>query len=242
MRTIFIKYLQVSPLLLACIFFTSGNALALEQAGIVETMQGEAWAKTEDWDIRPLKADGVFYSGDRITTGKNARIALRFLDNSFFVLGPESEMVVDGFSLKEEANESFSTRILKGTFRFLSGLIAKKEPQAMSVGTLVATIGIRGTQVAGEVIPRQEINGVVVEASAIITLLEPEDKESKTSIEVFNQFGSVIIDEPGYGTEIPDEHSPPGPVRKMQIRSIKNLMRAIRSSTRSTKTPKVKIR
>lgn len=216
-----------------------GNALALEQAGNVEAVEGDVWAQTEGSELRTLKSRGTFYSGDQIRTGKKSTVSLRFLDDTIFVLGAESEIDIDGFS---QVEESFSARITKGTFRFLSGMIAKKRPQSMSVGALVATIGIRGTHVAGEVNPRQEENGEITEASAIITLLEPEEKGAKTAIEVFNEFGSVVVDEPGFGTEIPDEHSPPGPVRKMQIRSINNLMRAMRGSTRSLRTPKVKIR
>jgi hypothetical protein len=48
----------------------------------------------------------------------------------------------------------------------------------------------------------------------------------------------VVIDKPGYGTEIPDEKSPPSPVRKMQIRTIENVMRALRSSVRQGGTAK----
>jgi hypothetical protein len=39
------------------------------------------------------------------------------------------------------------------------------------------------------------------------------------------------VDQPGYGTEIPDEHSPPGAVRKMQVRTIENITRALRNAT-----------
>ncbi|MCZ6802588.1 MAG: hypothetical protein O7D86_01265 [Proteobacteria bacterium] len=51
-------------------------------------------------------------------------------------------------------------------------------------------------------------------------------------IEVYNEFGSVIIDEAGYGTEIPDEFSPPSPPRRMRLRTITNLMRSLQSIQR----------
>ena len=238
MRFISKRLAQAGMICLVCVLMV-GNALALEQTGNVEVVEGEVWAQTEGLALRTLKSRDTFYPGDQIRTGKKSTVSLRFLDDTLFVLGPQSEMKIDAFS---QVEESFSARITKGTFRFLSGLIAKKRPQSMSVGALVATIGIRGTHVAGEVNPRQEENGEIIEASARITLLEPEEKGAKTAIEVFNEFGSVVVDEPGFGTEIPDEHSPPGPVRKMQIRSINNLMRAIRGSTRSLRIPKVKIR
>jgi len=57
-------------------------------------------------------------------------------------------------------------------------------------------------------------------------LLEPED-EDRTAIEVSNAFGAVTIDEPGYGTEIPDAQSPPSPPRRMRLRAVDNLMRSL---------------
>src|SRR5258706_7406555 len=41
------------------------------------------------------------------------------------------------------------------------------------------------------------------------------------------------IDKPGVGTEIPDEKSPPSPVKRMQLRTIDNLLRALQVVDRS---------
>ena len=92
----------------------------------------------------------------------------------------------------------------------------------MRVETVVATIGIRGTNVIGE----------VDATSATIILLEPEDTSRKTAIEVSNSYGTVKIDKPGYGTEIPDEFSPPSPPRRMPLQTINNLMRFMQSIQR----------
>jgi hypothetical protein len=59
-------------------------------------------------------------------------------------------------------------------------------------------------------------------------LLEPEGSGA-SAIVVENKFGSVVIDKPGYGTEIPDEKSPPSPVRRMQLRTIDNVLRTLRT-------------
>ena len=149
-------------------------------------------------------------------------------------------MNIDVFSESDDADESFGASILKDAFRFVSGLFANKKPESVRIRVSVGTIGIRGTNVAGEVFEREETSSGIVEASARIMLLENEDG-GDSAIEVSNQYGSVIIDKPGYGTEIPDEHSPPGTVRRMQIRTIKNLLRAIRNTTRSS-TQKRKLR
>ena len=56
-----------------------------------------------------------------------------------------------------------------------------------------------------------------VDASAKVALLEPEKAGAGSAIVVENQFGSVVIDKPGYGTEIPDEKSPPSPVKRCRF-------------------------
>ena len=114
----------------------------------------------------------------------------------------------------------------------MSGLIAKRKRQNVRITIAVATIGIRGTHFEGEVTERQEKDGKTVDASAKVALLEPEGSDGN-AIVVENKFGSVVIDKPGFGTEIPDEKSPPSPVKRMQLRTIDNLLRALRTPART---------
>jgi hypothetical protein len=194
-------------------------------AGTIGSLKGKVWIQGN----QVQNGDPVF-AGSEIKTGKNSKAVIRFSDESMFALGPNSQMAVNDFRYQQDADDNvISTNILKGTFRFISGLIAKKKPSSMNVklGT-VATIGIRGTHVAGEVTERTDKK----EASAQVILMEPEDDPAKpTAILVSNDYGSVMVDQPGYGTEIPDEHSPPGAVRKMQVRTIDNITRALRNAT-----------
>jgi hypothetical protein len=198
-------------------------------AGIIDSLKGKVWVQGN-----PVKDGDLVYSGSEITTGKNSKAVIRFHDESMFALGPNSKMAVNDFRYRKDAEDNvISTNIFKGTFRFISGLIAKKKPTSMNVKLgSVATIGIRGTHVAGEVTERTEEDGKVTEASAQVVLLAPEDDPARpTAIVVSNDYGNVTVDQPGYGTEIPDEHSPPGTVRKMQVRTIENITRALRNAT-----------
>lgn len=199
-------------------------------AGKVTFLKGDAWVE-DGLARRPLETGSTLYAGDRLRTGENANLYLRFLDQTFFALGPEAKMTINVFDERDEAEESFTASILRGAFRFVSGLLAREKPQSFKVQLTVGTIGIRGTNVAGEVIERQETDAGTIDSSARVVLLEDEEGED-TAIEVYNQFGRVVIDEPGFGTEIPDESSPPSPVRRMQIRTVNNLLRAIRNTTR----------
>lgn len=229
--------------LLGAIFLPiAGHAAeSAASAGTISGMTGAniAEARLPDGSARKLAVGDAVYSGERIWTDKGTSLHIQFADQSRFSLGPSTEFVIDKFKYTHGAEEdSFHSRVIKGMFRFVSGLIARGKGRDMQVGARVATIGIRGTQVEGEVIDRQEKDGVTIDASARIVLMEPEEEGKQTSIVVSNDFGSVVIDQPGYGTEIPDEKSPPSPVRKMQLRTVENVMRALRSSVRRSGTAK----
>jgi FecR-like protein len=215
-------------------FAALGAALASPawsaEVGRVEKLNGVVEAVAGDQPPRRLAAGAAIASGERIQVGAKSSATLRFKDESVFDLGANGVLVVDRFEMGKKPEESaFATRILKGTFRFVTGLIAKTRPQSMLVGLPVATIGIRGTHVVGE----------ADATSARVILLEPEDDPKRsTSVEVANQFGKVVIDKPGYGTEVPDQFSPPSPVRRMQVRQVEDMLRAIRSSAMRTIPPR----
>jgi hypothetical protein len=200
-------------------------AVAAAPAGSISSLKGKVWVQGN-----PVKDGDPVFAGSEIKTGKNSKAVIRFSDDSMFALGANSQMAVKDFRYRPDAEDNaISTNILKGTFRFVSGLIAKKKPSSMNVQLgSVATIGIRGTHVAGEVKERTEDE----EASAQVILMEPEDDPAKpTAILVSNDYGSVTVDQPGYGTDIPNEHSAPSAVRKMQVRTIENITRALRNAT-----------
>ncbi len=204
-------------------------------AGKVTYLKGDAWVQ-DGLARRPLETGSILYAGDQLRTGRNANLYLRFRDETFFALGPEATMTIDLYVERSDADESFTASILRGAFRFVTGLLAREKPRSFKVQLAVGTIGVRGTNVAGEVTERRETDAGTVDASARVVLLEDEDGED-SAIEVSNLFGSVVIDEPGFGTEIPDESSPPSPARRMQIRSVNNLLRAIRNATRRRNLP-----
>lgn len=216
------RKLFLTPLISIALLCLSIMAYAADSAGKIETLKGDVTA-TLDGETRDLSKGDNVYANDLVETRSKALVEIQFADESNFILGPKSEFRIDKFSYNKPNSENkISTKLIKGAFRFVTGLIARYKPDSMEVSTAVATIGIRGTTVA-----------VQADAtSATIVLEEPEDKSSKTAIEVSNQYGSVFIDEPGYGTEIPDQFSPPSPARRMRLRTINNLMRSLQSIQR----------
>ncbi|OGT34766.1 MAG: hypothetical protein A2W28_04340 [Gammaproteobacteria bacterium RBG_16_51_14] len=205
------------------LFSTSELLYAAEVAGNVDSLKGTAWAQIGDEPIRQLNKNDAVYVNDTIKTEARSSLNINFKDETRFELGPDAELQISDYLFqKPDKDDNITMKVFKGTFRFFSGLIARKKPESMRVNTTVATIGIRGTHVIGE----------VDTTSSTIIMMEPEDKNLATSIEVSNQFGSVLIDEPGFGTEIPDEFSPPSPPRRMRLETINNIMRSVQSIQR----------
>ncbi|MEQ8662841.1 MAG: FecR domain-containing protein [Gammaproteobacteria bacterium] len=206
---------------LAAVLFNAAAAAA-PGVGKVVFVNGSALRQAADGTRVALARGDRVFEQDLVTTAADTSILLRFDDDTRFTLGPRAEFRVDRVSAAGEG--LFSAEIIRGAFRFVTGLIAKKRTGAMRVRTgVVATIGIRGTTVGGE----------VVGESATIVLLESEEPATPSAIEVGNAFGSVIIDQAGYGTRVPDAHSPPSPPERMTLRAVENLVRNITNIQRN---------
>lgn len=216
------KNLFLLVTLFACLVLTSLDVLAAPGVGKVVIVKGNAMREAADGTRVALERGDRLFERDLVTTAADSMILLRFDDDTRFNLGPRAEFRVD--QVRDDDEGVFSAEVIRGAFRFITGLIAKKRSGAMRVRTgVVATIGIRGTTVGGE----------VVGESATIVLLESEEPGTPSAIEVGNDFGSVVIDQPGYGTQVPDAHSPPSPPQRMTLRAIDNLVRNINNIQRN---------
>ena len=218
------RIFRVFLLMLGLLLSSSLSAATVNVATIIKAV-GTVNAVTKTGVERKLEVGDEVAVGESIQTGTRSQVIMKFKDDSRFELGSKAEMTVTAFSRgnpQKQEPPSFASNISVGIFRFVSGLIARESPNAMKVHGAVATIGIRGTNVVGE------FQG----DTAQVILLEPEGEPHPTAIDVSNQFGSVTIDEPGYGTEVPDANSPPSPPRRMRLRTINNLMNSIRNVQR----------
>jgi hypothetical protein len=216
------------------LFLAAAVAEAQTPVGRVSRLTGDqvasAQAPAPGGIARKLAEGDPVFAGQRILTGARTVLEIEFNDKSRFTLGPNTEFEVERYfqAAGGTGEEAFTSRVFKGAFRFVSGLIARRKHENVRITIAVATIGIRGTHFEGEVTERQEKDGKTVDASAKVALLEPEGSDAGNAIVVENKFGSVVIDKPGFGTEIPDEKSPPSPVKRMQLRTIENLQRSLR--------------
>jgi len=93
----------------------------------------------------PVRRDVPIRSGDRIRTGRDGRVQLRFADGAQMSIQGSSEFMVDSYVFDQDRQRSFFA-LLKGSIRVVSGRIGKRDPQDWRLTTPTATIGIRGTE------------------------------------------------------------------------------------------------
>lgn len=89
---------------------------------------------------------------DIIITAGGSSIGVIFKDNSVLSMGPDSRLEIKDFSFEPaEKKLSFVARVAHGTMTYLSGIIARLNPDAVEFRTPSATIGIRGTHIGIQV-------------------------------------------------------------------------------------------
>lgn len=109
-------------------------------------VSGEVTAQQEGKPVRRLQEGAPLYTGDALQTGPDGTALVGFRDQSRLALNPQTAVQITGFSYASARQpDNFALRLLHGGLRVFTGLIAKSQPQAVSVRTVVATVGIRGT-------------------------------------------------------------------------------------------------
>jgi len=121
---------------------------AAEPVGRAETVEGSVYAVRVDGTRVDLNQGDPIYQGDTIETSEDGLVGITFADDSTLSLDQDGRMVIDEMVYDPgEQDGSASMFVLQGAMSFVSGSIAKANPDAMSIDTPIATIGIRGTSV-----------------------------------------------------------------------------------------------
>ena len=124
----------------------AASAIANEYAGVVKTSKGTATAERAGAQI--ALAPGVQLSqGDRIVTGGNGYVGITMRDDTLLTLGPGSALKLDAYDFDARTHDgNFLVSLTKGVMSVVTGLIAKRSPDAFVVRTRVSTMGVRGTE------------------------------------------------------------------------------------------------
>ena len=111
----------------------SKGDVAIERGG--QTVSGAVGARVQTADV--------------IKTGTDGSVGITMSDNSLLSAGPNSVLSLDRYAFDSTTNQGqFDSSLRKGSLSVVSGRIAKQSPDAMTVRTPTAILGVRGTEFA----------------------------------------------------------------------------------------------
>lgn len=129
----------------AALLGLAGSAFAYE-VGVIKTVRGQVQIERGGRSLAARVGDPV-QELDRVRSQADSSVGISMQDETLLSLGPNSTLVVDRYAYDPVSREGqVATSILKGTLRYVTGLIGRAHPEAIKVTTENSTIGIRGTE------------------------------------------------------------------------------------------------
>lgn len=139
----------VAGLLMAACLSTATVAAA--EIGRIKSVSGAA-SIVRGKASAPATPGYQLLVSDVISTGKDGRIGITFVDNSRFSVGPNSRVALSQFEFDDTTHAGKSlTTLDRGTLAVVSGQIAKENKDAMRVRTPTSLLAARGTRFVVEV-------------------------------------------------------------------------------------------
>lgn len=140
---------------LACITLVATLALpaaarAADAADIgqVKVVRGQVTIERGDQTLAAAVGLRV-RTADRIRTGADGAVGITMNDDALLSAGPNSLLSLDRYAFDATSGKGrFESGLSRGTLAVISGRIAKDAPDAMTVRTPSAILGVRGTEFA----------------------------------------------------------------------------------------------
>ena len=151
----------LAGLLLAAAATVGGSAQAASPVGQVTHLSGVLAAKRADGSTKLLSVKSEVEAGDTLSTEQETYARVKFVDGAEVVLRPESQLKVASYAFDQAKPESDNIvlNMLRGGLRAVTGLVGKRNRDAVSYVTSTATIGIRGTHF-GALICQNDCGGI----------------------------------------------------------------------------------
>jgi len=130
------------------LLLAAGSAVAAEGIGQIKTAKGQV---SVDRGGRPLPAQvGMPLAvADVVRTGPDGYAGITMRDDSLLSIGPNSVLALERFDFDPTTHQGrFDSRLERGTLAVVSGRLARQSPDAMTVRTPAAVLGVRGTEFA----------------------------------------------------------------------------------------------
>lgn len=119
--------------------------------GYVKTVSGTATVRTGKFHVTAQAGTPVFL-GSQLQTGAQSSLGVTFQDDTVMSFGSNTVLTVDEYLYApSQGRLRLVANLLRGSLNYVSGQIAKLQPEAVTVKTPTGIIGVRGTQFAVKV-------------------------------------------------------------------------------------------
>lgn len=126
--------------------------LGLEKVGVVAVTQGKVKLCMPGEAGHIAESGEPVFIGQEVSTGANGHLQILLLDETVFTIGPNSSIKIDKFVYDPKSHDGeIRASLIKGVFRYVSGMIAAKKSTNVSMELPTASIGFRGTIVGGSI-------------------------------------------------------------------------------------------
>lgn len=202
------------PLLFLSLSATAAIGKVTEQLNTPPTIQ------RQNSTLTGSKGVGVEMN-DAIKTAQG-KVGITFEDDTRVQVNENSKLVIDDFVYDPKSKSGkLGAKIAMGTVRYASGQIAKNSPQNVALSTPAATVAVRGTDFTATV---DELG----ESTIILLPSCPNDRPMRSvrdiesnckvgTIEVSNDVGTVILNQPFQVTKVQSRTQPPTPPKVLEL-------------------------
>ena len=116
--------------------------------GQVKTVKGPVTIERGGQSL-PVTVGVRVQASDVVKTGADASVGITMIDDTLLSAGPNSILTLDRCEYDPTTSKGrFDTSLATGSLAVVSGRIAKQSPEAMTVRTPFAVLGVRGTEFA----------------------------------------------------------------------------------------------
>lgn len=137
--------------------------------GSVTHLSGTLMVRQADGTTRALSVSSAIHEGDVLTTQEDTYARVKFVDNAEVVMRPTLQIKIDNYHYEEAQpqRDNVLLSLVKGGLRKVTGLLGKRNHDRVSISTVTATIGIRGTHF-GALFCQNDCAGIPVPAGRTV--------------------------------------------------------------------------
>jgi hypothetical protein len=140
------KPIHLVPTLGVLVAMMAWPLAAAADVGQIKTAKGQVSVERKGVSL-PGQVGMALESADVLKTGPDGTVGVTMRDNTLLSAGPNSILALDRFEFDPTTSAGrLDAKLQRGTLAVVSGRIAKQSPQAMTVRTPSAVLGVRGTE------------------------------------------------------------------------------------------------